>query len=291
MSYNLLLDTNFQKIGNRWKLTNCTYDNGYLVSNSTLYSIEQLITIPNPTKLYFSIDYICLDPNVKNVWVGIQSNSTLEANKKKPKLHRRSRLSVIDDIKVETIKLIFIVEAKTENTKIYIDSPLLIDLNYLGKAYWAKWALDKQLKFRQGFCYQNIYKQNEITLSNSDFQTSNLDRVQAKSGIIVTLNPTKYSAIISCNLSRDSYYLAKLDYEEINQYGQIYFKYGEILSENIDKEQIYIIFKSNENNLHLILENDQELKYSVNLKHLLIVKLDDLNIDMGDIPHIPFVEN
>lgn len=291
MSYNLLLDTNFQKIGNRWKLTNCTYDNGYLISNSTLYSIEQLINIPNPTKLYFSIDYICLDPNIKNVWVGIQSNSILEANKKKPKLHRRSRLSVIDDIKVETIKLIFIVEAKTKNTKIYIDSPLLIDLNYLGKSYWTKWVLDKQLKFRQGFCYQNIYKQNEITLSNSDFQTSNLDRVQAKSGIIVTLNPTKCSTIISCNLNRDSYYLAKLDYEEINQYGQIYFKYGEILSENINKEQIYIIFKFNGNNLHLILENDQELKYSVNLKHLLIVKLDDLNIDMGDIPHIPFVEN
>lgn len=291
MSYNLLLDTNFQKIDTRWKLTNCSYDRGYLIGNSKIYSIEQSITLPDPTKIYFSLDYICLDPNIQNVWVGIQSKDVLEANKKKPKTHKRVRLSVVDDIKVETIKLIFIVEAKEENTKIYIDSPLLIDLNYLGKSYWAKWALDGTLKFRNGYCYSNLYKENEITLTNQDFKNSNLTNIKAKIGILSTLNINKTQMPIECSLKRDSYYLVKLDYKEVNNYGQIYFQYGEITSDYIEDEQLYIIFKANGNHLQLVLENDSELKYSVNLKHLLIINMDNLNIDLGDISHIPFVEN
>ena len=121
MSYNLLLDTNFQKLNQRWKLTNCQYKDGYLIGNSKIYSIEQTITLPNPTKLYFSLDYINFDSNIQNVWVGIQSKDVLESNKKQVKNHKRVRLSVIDDIKIETIKVIFIVEAKTESSKIYID--------------------------------------------------------------------------------------------------------------------------------------------------------------------------
>lgn len=96
---------------------------------------------------------------------------------------------------------------------------------------------------------------------------------------------------ISCKLDKDSYYLAKLDYKEINSYGQIYFKYGEYISENIDNEQLYILFKANGSPLKLIMENKEELKYSVNLKHILIIKLDNMNIDVADIPHIPFVES
>ena len=40
MSYNLLLDTNFQKLNHRWKLTNCEYKDGYLIGSSKIYSIE-----------------------------------------------------------------------------------------------------------------------------------------------------------------------------------------------------------------------------------------------------------
>ena len=40
MSYNLLLDTTFKKLNKNWKLTNCEYNNGYLIANSKMYSIE-----------------------------------------------------------------------------------------------------------------------------------------------------------------------------------------------------------------------------------------------------------
>lgn len=169
MSYNILLDTNFQKIEKRWKLNNCEYKDGYLIGKSKIYSIEQSITLPDPTKLYFGLDYICLDPNIKNIWIGIQSNNSLEANKKIVKLHKRVRFSIIDDVKVETINVMFIVEAKTNDTKIYIDSPLLIDLNYLHKGYWSKYFLDKFLHYKNGYCYSNLYHENEITLDNEDF--------------------------------------------------------------------------------------------------------------------------
>ena len=128
-----------------------------------------MITLPDPTKIYFSLDYVALNPNIKNVWVGVQSKDVLEANKKHTKHHKRTRLSVIDDAKVETIKVIFIVESVTENTKIYIDSPLLVDLNYLHKSHWPKYFLDRFLHYKNGLCYKNEYSQNEITLNNEDF--------------------------------------------------------------------------------------------------------------------------
>ena len=127
MSYNLLLDTNFNKIEKHWKLTNCEYKNGYLISNAKIYSIEQEIILPDPTRLYFSLDYICFDKNIKKIYCGIKTKDILETNRKKPKIRTRKRISVVDSIEVEKIKVIFIVEAKTENTKIYIDNPMLVD--------------------------------------------------------------------------------------------------------------------------------------------------------------------
>ena len=40
MSYNLLFDTNFRNISERWKLINCKYENGYLISTNRIFSIE-----------------------------------------------------------------------------------------------------------------------------------------------------------------------------------------------------------------------------------------------------------
>lgn len=289
MSYNLLLDTNFQTLNTRWKLTNCKYENGYLIGNSKIYSIEQTITLPDPTKLYFSIEYINHNPDIKNVWVGIQSKDVLEANKKRAKSYKRVRLSVIDKVDTETIKVMFIVEAKSENTKIYIDSPLLVDLKYHHKSNWAKLILDRHLHYQLGYTYNNIYKQSEITLDNDDFISVNQIAEKANIGILTTLNTGEDWFKLNCNFNPNEYYLAKLDYEEVNNYGQIYFKYGEIISEFIDDQQIYIVFKSNGNDLKLIMENESELKYSVNLKHILIVRLINMNIDEKDIPHIPFI--
>lgn len=219
MSYNLLLDTNFQKINSRWKLTNCSYDNGYLIGASKLYSIEQSITIPDITKLYFSLDYICLDPNIENVWVGIQSDSLLEINKQSPKIHKRVRLSVITIPKTETISVKFIIEAKEDASKIYIDSPLLVDLECLGKEYLPKFYLDKYLKFRHGYIYSNEYKENELTLNNGDFKNGFLVLSKAKVGIMATLKSGDAFSNMECNLKEGSYYLVKLDYKEVNKYG------------------------------------------------------------------------
>ena len=74
MSYNLLLNTNFNnKTSNLkyWKLTNCEFKNGYLISNDNIFSIEQEIILPDPTKLYFSMDYICFDKNITSIYCGI----------------------------------------------------------------------------------------------------------------------------------------------------------------------------------------------------------------------------
>jgi hypothetical protein len=148
MSYNLLLDTNIidnnknNNISEHWKLTNCYYRDGYLVSNDTIYSIEQEISLPNLTKLYFSMDYIAFNKDIKKVYVGIQCGNVLESTIKKIKLGSRHRVSVVHNITTEKIKVRFIVEARTKDTKLYIDSPLLVDLNRLGKSFWPKWMLN-----------------------------------------------------------------------------------------------------------------------------------------------------
>ena len=46
-------------------------ENGYLISNANIFSIEQEIILPDPTKLYFGLDYICFDKNIKFVYCGI----------------------------------------------------------------------------------------------------------------------------------------------------------------------------------------------------------------------------
>ena len=84
MSYNLLLDTEFKQLNKRWKLTNCEYQNGYLISSAKIYSIEQEIVLPNPTKLYFGLDYICFSKDIKKIYCGIQINDILEVNVKQP---------------------------------------------------------------------------------------------------------------------------------------------------------------------------------------------------------------
>lgn len=61
MSYNLLLNTNFNISNNikNWKLTNCEFKNGFLNSYDNIFSIEQEIILPDPTfKIYIRF-YIC----------------------------------------------------------------------------------------------------------------------------------------------------------------------------------------------------------------------------------------
>ena len=289
MSYNLLLDTNFTNIQKHWKLTNCKYVDGYLVSNSNVFSIEQEITLPNPTKLYFAIDYIAFDKDIKYVYAGIQSDDVLEATRKKPRLNNRKKLSVVDLVKTETVKVIFIIESKSENSKIYIDSPLLIDLVDHNKEYWPKFTLDQILDYRYGYNYINEYKESEISITNSDFSSPYSDCKKANTGIAVKVKENDWFRI-NWNKIPGHFYLVKLDLTEVNKYGQLYLKYGEIISEFINDDQLYIIFKSDEiNELRLYVENREVLPYIINLKRLLIIDLINQIFEEDDIQHLPFI--
>ena len=290
MSYNLLLDTNFTHIDKHWKLTNCEYKDGYLIGNSTTYSIEQEIVLPDPTKLYFSIEYICFDSNVQSLYCGIfNENGILEATKKKVNIRKRKKLAVVDQSLTEKVKAMFIIEAKTPNTRIYIDSPLLIDLKYQGKDNWPKWMLKKALDYRYGYEYTNVYPYSEITLNNEDFKSVYTETEQGKIGILAKVIEKDWFKI-NCKLIQNHIYLIKLDYEQINSYGDMYLSYGEVISEFLDEEQLYVIFKANDKDeIKLHVENKEELPYLINLKHIMILDITNLKIDEDDIPHLPFI--
>lgn len=292
MSYNLLLDTTFKKLNKNWKLTNCEYNNGYLIANSKMYSIEQEIVLPDPTKIYFGLDYLCFSKDIKKIYCGIQIGDVLEANVKEPSLRRRKRISVIsDDKKAEKIIVKFIVQAKTDNTKIYIDSPLLLDLTYHDKDWWPRWMLNKALDYRHGYDYDNIYSENsEIQLKDVKFNLLKTKTEVAKTGIIAHVNETD-SFTLDFQATPGNYYLLKLDYEQINKYGSIYCKYGETISVNINDSQLYMVFKGDQlkHKLQFILKNNLELTYLINLKRILLIDITNLKIDEDDIIHLPFI--
>lgn len=292
MSYNLLLDTQFKKLNKHWKLTNCTYNNGYLISTDKIYSIEQEIILPNPTKLYFGLDYICFDKTIKKLYCGIQIDDTLEVNIREPHLRRKNRISVVDNSKqAEKIKVKFIIESTTANSKIYIQNPLLIDLSYHNKDWWPRWMLNRVLDYRHGYNYENLYKGGcEIQLDNNDFQSTNAAKIEeAKIGIIAHIKEA-HSFDITHAFIPDHFYLIKLDYEQLNKYGTISASYGQLSPTIIDDEQFYMIIKSNsQDQLKILVDNKEALPYMINLKHILIVDLTNLRIDEDDIIHLPFI--
>ncbi len=61
-----------------------------------------------------------------------------------------------------------------------------------------------------------------------------------------------------------------------------------VVREELQETMVYLNLSEEEN---LNFSEQFNEKYSVNLKHILIIKLDNMNIDVADIPHIPFVES
>ena len=290
MSYNLLLDTNFCQIEKHWKLTNCEYKDGYLVGNSKVYSIEQEIVLPDPTIVYFSFDYLCFDTNIKKVYCGIQhENGTLEAVVKTPRIRRRKRISVVDKLSTEKVKVIFIIEAETETSRIYVDSPMLVDLVYQRKATWTRSFLNTVLDYRYGYEYTNEYHMSEIQLDSEDFSSPYTNTEKGKIGILAKVTENDWFKL-NHPFQLDHTYLVKLDYEQINKYGQTYMAYGKTSSVDLDDEQLYMIFKANgHDELKLHVENKEQLPYLINLKHVMIIDITNKTIDEDDIRHLPFV--
>ena len=292
MSYNLLLDTSFNKIDKHWKLTNCVYQNGYLISSKNLFAIEQEIILPNPTKLYFSLDYMCFDPNIKNIYCGIQINDILEVNTKIPRMHKRTRIGVVDNSKqAKKVIVKFIVESESQDSKIYIDSPLLLDLTYHNKDWWPRWMLNKLVQYRCGYNYENLYERGKnLSISNTDFSSvcTPTEDIPEK-GILAKVKQNDWFRL-SYSFTEGKYYLIKLDCETLNDYGQIYMTYGDIVSTRKSDTQIYIIFKANtKDNFKIILENSEPLPFMVLLKHILVVDLATTRFEEDDILHLPFI--
>lgn len=287
MSYNLLLNTNFKKETENWTLINCEYKHGYLISNKRVFGIKQDLILPDKVKLYFRWNYNVLSSNITELSIGIQNDDTLEVSRKKPKQNKDSFISIVDNAKQEKVSLHLIFESEDEINKIKIWEPILCNLNYIHKTSLLKWNLDKDIKYLSGYTYNNIYKTSEIKDNLDDFKTNNIEN--AKIGSIISVKDMK-SFKINAKFNIDTYYLVKVDFEDINKYGETYLKYGFLKSTKFEDEQVYLIFKYKEGTpLELILKNNEELDYKVNLKHILIVDIGGLNLLKEDIPYLPFI--
>lgn len=285
MSYNLLLDTEFKQ--NNWKFTNCRLENGMLISTDKVFGIEQELTLPDPTKLYFKFTYTALNPSLKDVKIGIQTNDVIHVNKRFIRWNKTQKISVVENVEQEKIKLHLIFESDTKVNKVYIKNPILIDLVQQGKSTWLKSILDRTIRYRYGYAYKNLFKTSELKDDLEEFKNLNIE--SAKIGSIVSL---KNKEIINLNAKfiRNQYYLAKLDFKEINNLGDIYFQYGVLKSSRIEDEQIWLVFKANDNlNLQLVIESNDALDYKINLKHLMIIDITNLKLLKNDITNLPFI--
>lgn len=282
MSYNLLFDTQFNNNHNNWKYVNCRYENGNLISNNKVFGIEQEIILPDITKLYFRCKYNILGSGVLKAYIGIQNSKTLSITKQWTKPDKERIISVVEDIKQEKVKVHIIFESVSKNNVVQLKEPLLCDIKRMHKAFWLKFLLDKLVKYRFGYSYKNMLEYTEIKP-----EIFNLEKAKIGS-IISTFNKNSYE--ISANLIKGRTYLIKLDYEEINNLGDIYFSYGMMRSDKFFNEQIYLLFRATDNKkLYLNIDGNDVLPYEVNLKNILLIDTETIGFEKSEIPYLPFI--
>ncbi len=285
MSYNLLINTSF-KSNNRWQYKNCIYDKGRLISTNNTFAISQELVLPNPTKLYFRINFKAIK-DIKKVTIGIQTGNKLNVIQKIPKYKKQQTISIVEEVELEKVKLIFIVESNRDISTIDIDKPLLVDIKQFKKSTSLKHKLDKELYFMDGYDYNNLYQYSEIKQALPDFKDVELE--DAKIGTIFNGLVEKEIKIVAKFID-GNYYLVKLDYKKINKFGKILLTYGAINSIELDDEQICLIFKADKTNtLKLQLTPNDIISYKVNLKHLLIVDITDMAMQKDDIKQLSFI--
>lgn len=284
MAYNLLLDTQFQN--STWTFINCSYSKGKLISTNKVFGVYQELVLPDPTKLYFRCKYLVQDKDIKEIKIGIQNKNLLSIDKRLPKANKWQSISLIDYAKQEKIKVHIIFESNKDINEVYVKEPMLADLNHLHRTTWLKLVLDRVIVFMNGYSYTNQYKESLLTESNTDFKNCNIEK--AKIGVIISEKQNK-EIKIDAKFIVGKYYLAKLDFEEINQYGDIKLQYG-VLKSTRNNDQLYLVFKAKENEcLNLLIEPNEELAYQINLKHLMIVDITKLKLLKEDIPYLPFI--
>ncbi len=284
MSYNLLFDTNFKNNQNKWKYNNCYQKGDYIVSTNKVFGIEQEITLADVTKLYLRCTYNVLVSSVYKVYIGIQSNDKLYVNKKWTKINCNQTISVVDIAKLEKIKVHIIFEARQDENIVLVKEPILADLVRLHKTTWLKFLLDKTIKYRNGFNYDNLLDYGELKP-----EIFNLE--PAKIGSIVCTKE-RIKLKIDAKLLKGKRYLIKLDYFPINKLGKVYLSYGIMKSTDFNDEQCYLLFRvTGDRELSLNIEPDDVLPYQLNLKHLLLIDIDNQGVETQDIPYLPFIGN
>lgn len=282
MGYNLLNDTSFKE--NSWKFINCEIKDGILESTSKVFGIKQELVLPDITKLYFRINYQTLNQEIHNVKIGILNNDVLHITEKTPKINKQQLISVVEQTKQEKITVYVTFESSIDNNRVKIKEPLLVDLISQNKSSYLKPILDKVLKYQYGYSYKNLYKESEITIDNEDFS----NKEKAKIGIITSI-VDKEEFKIGCDFVPNRYYLVKLDFKEVNRFGDMFFKYGVRMSTKVG-EQLWLLFKAAENKeLYLIIKNNEVYEYKINLKHIMIIDITDMGLLTKDIEYLPFL--
>lgn len=217
----------------------------------------------------------------------MQTGDVLHANKKVPRWNKEQKLSIIEDSMQEKVKLHLIFESDTKINQVQIKEPILCDLNSLHKSTWLKIVLDRVIKYRYGYSYINEYKTSTIEYTDTNFAGTNIEK--SKIGSILKTQK-KLEIDLGAKFIKGNYYLVKLDFEEINNLGEIFFKYGVIESAREDNEQIWLVFKANGlDKLNLIIEPNDVMDYQINLKHLLIINITKMKLLKNDVKFLPFI--
>ena len=136
-----------------------------------------------------------------------------------------------------------------------------------------------------GYSYRNLYA-SELKKDLLDFKPFNLE--EAKIGSIVNSFDT-IQIPLTVPLITNNYYLVKLDYKEINKFGNIRIEYGLLKSTYIGDEQLYLIFKANNNSLNIVIEPNDIISYKVNLKHILLIDITKMKLLKEDIGNLSFI--
>lgn len=291
MSYNLLRDTE-DLTSSSWELTNCYIEEGIIKSKSKYFSISQELILPDPTKIYFRTNYFIQLGNIKQIIVGVLIGGILHSSTKqiKNKTNILDRLSVVVRSPLEKIKVCIIFESEDEEYKeVQAWKPLLCDLVMLKKSTRLKFILDRQLDYRHGFSYQNMFMLNEVENSCLyDFDSLNL--IKSDIGSIAECKPNSNIQVeLEDDFIEGNYYLAKIDIEDLNSLGKIYLNYNNVRSYR-DKEQVILLFKAvKDKPLLLELINEDVLDYYIKLKHILIVDITKMNLSREDVIYLPFI--
>ena len=102
MSYNLLIDSEFNNNGS-WKTINCSFKNGVLRTKGKVFGIKQKLILPDPTRLYFRVEYKALTP-IKDIKVGILKKDKLFIVGRSTSTNRTKAVSIVESIEDEEVE-------------------------------------------------------------------------------------------------------------------------------------------------------------------------------------------